>query len=320
MRAIVVDRYGPPEVARLREVPTPEPRKGEVLVRVHASAVTSGDARMRSGVYPPGFGPVARMAIGFRGPRVRVLGVVFSGEVESVGPGVVGVSVGDRVSGLTGARCGAHAELVRVAATKAVPTPDALTHDAAAAVLFGGSTAIDFLDGKDPGLEPGMSVLINGASGAVGSAAVQFAHHVGAHVTAVCSADSAEFVAGLGADRIVDYRTTSVHALAASGERFDRVLDTVGNLSKADRGLLAADGILLLAVASLGQTIFSRGAVRARVASENPALLARVLQLAADGILDPLIERSYDLADIAAAYARVDSGHKRGNLVLNPQS
>lgn len=319
MRAIVVDRYGPPDVAQLRDLPTPRPRKGEVLVRVAASAVTSGDARMRSGVFPPGFALPGKAVMGFRGPRVRVLGVVFAGEIEAIGPGVTGRAVGERVSGLTGAGCGAHAEFVRVRATKAVPTPEGLTDEAAAAVIFGGSTALDFLSGRVE-LKPGMSLLVNGASGAVGSAAVQIARHRGSHVTAVCSAANAEFVAELGAERTIDYRGTPLEALAASGARFDRVLDTVGNASKAGRALLADDGVLLLAVASLGETVFSRGPVQARVASEDPALLASVLRLAADGVLAPLIERSYALGDIAEAYARVDSGRKTGNLVLLPQS
>ncbi|HTN57230.1 MAG TPA: alcohol dehydrogenase catalytic domain-containing protein, partial [Protaetiibacter sp.] len=180
MRAIVVESYGPPEGARVRELPTPEPRAGEVLVRVHAAAVTSGDARMRSGSFPRGFAVPGKLAIGIRGPRVRVLGVVFSGEVAALGSGVENLAVSDRVSGMTGATCGAHAEFVRVKAAKAIPTPDGLSHEAAAAVLFGGSTALDFLVTK-AGLEarlaerPDASVLVNGASGAVGAAAVQLA-------------------------------------------------------------------------------------------------------------------------------------------------
>src|SRR5690606_36713971 len=193
MRATVVESYGLPEVARVRELPTPEPRAGEVLVRVHAAAVTSGDARMRSGSFPPGFALPCKLAMGIRGPRARVLGVVCSGAVAASGAGVAQRAGGDRVRGLTGTACGAHAEFVRVKAAKALPTPSSLTHDAAAAVLFGGSTALDFLVTK-AGLEvrlaarPTASVLVNGASGAVGSAAVQLARHLGARVTGVTSA------------------------------------------------------------------------------------------------------------------------------------
>lgn len=324
MRAIVVESYGPPEVARVIELPTPEPRAGEVLVSVHAAAVTSGDARMRSGSFPPGFALPGKLVMGIRGPRARVLGVVFSGEVAALGSGVGNFAVGDRVSGMTGAACGAHAEFVRVKAAKALPTPGGLTHDAAAAVLFGGSTALDFLVTK-AGLEarlaerPDASVLVNGASGAVGAAAVQLARHLGARVTGVTSGANAEFVRGLGAVRTIDYRVTPVDALADAGERFDVVLDTVGNLSAASgRRLLADGGVLLLAVAGLGETITARGNVKAGPASERPEHLARVLQLAAEGVLDPLIEASYPLEAVAEAYARIDSGRKVGNIVLRP--
>lgn len=325
MRAIVVTSYGTPGVARVAELPTPEPRAGEVLVRVHAAAVTSGDARMRSGVFPPGFALPGKLAMGIRGPRARVLGVVFSGEIAAVGTGVDHLAVGDRVAGMTGAGCGAHADYVRVKAAKALPMPDGLTHDAAAAVLFGGSTALDFLvtkaglpdrvaDGRD------VSVLVNGASGAVGAAAVQLARHLGARVTGVTSATNAEFVRGLGAERTIDYAVRPVAQLAGMGERFDVVLDTVGNLTPASgRPLLADGGVLLLAVAGLSDTIAARGNVKAGPASERPEHLAAVLQLAADGVLDPLVEASYPLERIAEAYARIDSGRKVGNIVVHPQ-
>lgn len=321
MRAVVVESYGPPEVARAVEMPTPTPRAGEVLVRVHATAVTSGDARMRSADFPPGFAFPARLAIGIRGPRVRVLGVVFSGEVAALGPGVDTLAVGDRVAGMTGSGCGAHAEYVRVRAARALRMPQGLGHDAAAAALFGGSTALDYLVTKAGLAERGAGtrVLVNGASGSVGSAAVQLARHLGAHVTAVTSAANAAVARTLGADRTVDYRTTPLSALAASGDRFDVVLDTVGNVTPASgRELLADGGVLLLAVASLGQTIGARGAVKAGPASEKPEHLSRVLQLAADGVFAPLIEATYPLDGITEAYARVDSGRKVGNIVLHP--
>lgn len=321
MRAIVVDHYGPPEVARPNEVPALEPRAGEVLVRVRATSVTSGDARMRSGSFPPGFALPGKLAMGIRGPRARVLGVVFSGEVAALGAGVQHLAVGDRVSGMTGAAYGAHAEFVRVKAAKALPTPEGLVHDAAAAVLFGGSTAFDYLVRK-AGLDarPGASVLVNGASGAVGSAAVQLARHLGARVTTVTSAANVAFARNLGAERTIDYRETPLTTLADAGERFDVVFDTVGNVSvPLGRRLLADRGVLLLAVAGLRDTLTARGNVKAGPASERPEHLARVLQLAADGVLAPHIEASYPLERIAEAYARVDSGRKVGNIVLHPQ-
>jgi len=315
MRAALVHRYGPPEAARVAEVSTPEPRRGEVLVRIAATVVTSGDARMRSGVFPPGFALPARLAIGIRGPRRHILGVVFAGEVAALGEGVTTHAVGDRVAGMTGARFGCHAEYVAVPAARAVPIPVALTDDAAAAVLFGGSTALDYLRDKAR-LRAGATVLVNGASGAVGSAAVQLARPRGAEVTAVTSRANAELVARLGATRAIDYRATPVESLA---DRFDVVLDAVGNVTPATgRRLLADGGVLLLAVAGLGDTIAARGPVKAGPASEDPANLAELLRLAAEGVLDPLVESTHPLDGIVDAYRRVDSGRKVGNIVLRP--
>lgn len=318
MRAVVVDRYGPPEDARLREVPTPVARAGEVLVRVVAASVTSGDARLRSGVFPDGFAVPARLAMGIRGPRVRVLGAAFSGEVAALGDGVTEFAVGDRVSGMTGMGMGAHAEFVAVPASKLAPTPSPLSHDAAAAVLFGGTTAVDYLRDKAH-LEAGATVLVNGASGAVGTSAVQYARHVGAEVTGVTSARNADLVTRLGASRVIDYAQISLDDMAARGERFDVVFDTVGNIRpRLGRSLLTDRGVLLLAVASLGDMLAARGPVKSGPASESRELIATVLQLAADGVLDPVIESSLPLDEIVKAYRRIDSGRKVGNIVVRP--
>lgn len=319
MRAVVVDRYGPPEVAQVRDLPTPAPRRGQALVRVAAAAVTSGDARMRAGRFPPGFTVPARLALGVRGPRRRVLGAAFSGDVVALGDGVTGLAVGDRVSAMTGFTLGGHAELVAVRATRLVPTPPDLTHDAAAAVLFGGVTALDYLRDRAR-LTPGATVLVNGASGAVGTAAVQLARHLGATVTGVTSAPNAALVTRLGAARVVDHRTTSLDDLRAAGERFDVVLDAVGNVGTAGgRALLTPSGVLLLAVAGLGPTLTARGPVKAGPASEGVDVIADVLRLTAQGVLDPLVESTHPLAGIVDAYRRIDTGHKVGNIVVRPQ-
>ncbi|WP_309707915.1 NAD(P)-dependent alcohol dehydrogenase [Pseudolysinimonas sp.] len=318
MRAVVVERYGPPEVARVREVPTPTPRAGEVLVRVMAAPVASGDARLRSGRFPKGFALPARLAIGIRGPRNSILGTAFSGEVVALGEGVRGFAVGDRVSGMTGMRMGAHAEFVVATPAKLVATPASVTHDAAAAVLFGGATALDYLRDKAR-LTAGSTVLVNGASGAVGTSAVQLARHFGAEVTGMTSAANADLVRRLGAGRVIDYRETSPDELRASGERFDVVFDTVGNVSPASgRPLLTDGGVLLLAVAGLGDTLAARGPVKAGPASESHEIIESVLALTADGVLDPLIESSHPLDQIADAYRRVDSGRKVGNIIVRP--
>jgi NADPH:quinone reductase-like Zn-dependent oxidoreductase len=318
MRAVVVERYGPPEIAQVREVPTPSPRAGEVLVRVMAAPVTSGDARLRSGRFPKGFALPARLAMGIRGPRHRILGVAFAGEVAALGEGVRGFAVGDRVSGMTGGRMGAHAEFFVTTPAKLVATPASVSHDAAAAVLFGGITALDYLRDK-AGLTAGATVLVNGASGAVGTSAVQIARHLGAEVTGMTSAANADLVKGLGAARTIDYRRTSLDELFARGERFDVVFDTVGNLSPASgRPLLTEGGVLLLAVAGLGEMLAARGPVKAGPASESREVIETVLGLTADGVLDPLIESTHPLDGIVDAYRRIDSGRKVGNIVVHP--
>lgn len=329
MRAAVVRRYGGPEVVRVVDVPDPVPRTGEVLVRVAATTVNSGDARIRGARFPRGFGLLGRLALGLRGPRRPVLGVVFSGTVEAIGPDAsgrgrtagpagadsAGLALGDRVCGMTGARMGAHAELVAVPVSRLARVPAAVSHDDAAGVLFGGATARYFLRDK-AGLRQGERVLVIGASGAVGTSAVQLAKHLGAEVTAVASARNAALLAGLGADHVVDYRATPVGQL---DERYDVVFDAVGELSQATgRPLLRDGGRLLLVVATLGQMLTARGPVKTGTSSERPEDFAALLELVADGSLRVVAEPALPLERIAEAHARVDSGRKVGNLVVRP--
>lgn len=315
MRAAVVERYGPPEVVRVIDVPRPEPKAGEVLVRVAAVAVTSGDARIRGARFPSGFGPFARLAFGVRRPRRPILGSSFSGVVEAVGDRVRDLAPGDRVCGMNGIRMGAHAEYVAVSAERVARTPPEVSHDDAAGLLFGGSTAWHFLCEK-ASIGAGSSVLVNGASGAIGTNAVQLGRHLGASVTGVTSTANAELVTDLGADRIIDHTRQD---LAATTERFDVVFDTVGTLSiAAGRRLLAPGGTLLLAVAGLGDTIRARGDVVAGSAPERVAQHDQLLALVAAGDLVVVQDRSFPLADITEAHRLVDGGHKVGNVVVHP--
>ncbi|KRF37659.1 NAD(P)-dependent alcohol dehydrogenase [Nocardioides sp. Soil805] len=315
MRAAVVHEYGAPDVARVVEVDTPTPGAKDVLVRVHAAAVTSADARIRGARFPRGFAPFARLAFGLRRPGRPVLGGTFSGVVEAVGDRVTGVSVGDAVVGTTGLRMGTHAELVVVPASRVVPKPAGVSHDDAAGVLFGGQTALFFLRDKAT-VGPGTRVLVNGASGAIGTSAVQLAKHLGATVTGVTSGANADLVRGLGADHVVDHTTTD---LASLPERYDVVLDTVGNVSPASgRRLLADGGVLLLAVADLGEMLRARGDVKAGTAPERPEDARELLALVASGALRVVIDAALPLDDVAVAHARVDSGHKVGNVVVHP--
>ena len=313
MRAAVIDRYGPPDVVEVADVPRPDAKAGRVVVRVVAVAVTSGDARIRGARFPAGFGVLSRLAFGIRRPRRRILGSAFSGVVTEVGPRVTGVAVGDEVCGMAGIGMGAHAEYVAVAARKVVAKPAGVSHEDAAGVLFGGTTALHFLRTVTE-VEPGAEVLVVGASGAIGTNAVALAKHFGARVTAVTSAANAALVRGLGADRVVDYTTTDPAAIT---ERFDVVLDAVGTFTPATgRHLLRADGVLLLIVASLGDNLRARGNVKAGVASERPSDFEYLLKLVADGELRVVVDSIGTLDEIVTAYRRVDSGHKVGNVVI----
>ena len=314
MRAAVVERYGPPEVVTVREVAAPQVGKGQVLVRVRAAAVTSADARIRGARFPRGFAPMARLAFGVRRPRRAVLGAVLSGVVEQVGPGVVDLAVGDEVCGTTGMRFATHAELAAVRADRLVRKPAGVSHEEAAGLLFGATTALHFLRDR---VRPGHRVLVNGASGAIGTSAVQLARLAGGTVTGVCSTANAQLVRDLGAESVVDHTTTR---LADLHETYDVVLDTVGTIDIAGgRALLAPGGVLLLAVADLVGTVRAqaRRDVVAGPAPERPADASHLLDLVASGDLRVVV-RAMPLDDVAEAHRVVDSGRKVGNLVLTP--
>lgn len=317
MRAAVVTRYGPPEAVTIAEVPDPVARRDEVLVRVEAAAVTSGDARMRAGRFPAGFSLPARLAIGIRGPRKKVLGIAVAGTVESPTSADHEFPHGARVAAMIGTNLGAHAELARVPIARLALIPDSVSSEAAAGLLFGGGTSLQFLRERAR-LQPGERVLVNGASGAVGSSAVQLAKHLGAHVTAVSSARNRDFVLGLGADEHLDYATAP---LTGASPRYDVVFDTVGNLGRqSGRELLTSTGRLILAVASLGDTVAARGNVIAGPIPERTADEAELLALTADSALDAVTTVAGGLESIRDAYAVVDSGRKVGNLVILPNA
>lgn len=321
MLAAICAAYGGPETVTVREVPKPEPRAGEILIRMRAACVTSGDARVRAANFPPGFAPLARLALGFRGPRRAVLGAEGAGTVEAVGAGVTRFKEGDSVFALFGVRFGAHAEyaiLPEVAAICLVPKGFSL--ERAAAIAFGGTTALHFLRDRAR-VAPGERVLVNGAAGSVGSAAVQLAKYFGARVTGVCSATNADRVRAHGAYETIDYATRD---FADGRERWNVVFDAVGN-APLDRARLALvpGGRLLAAVAGLGATLGAvlrpkRGALRvlAGVVPERAEDLKFLAQLCEAGAFDPPIDSVFPLAEISAAHARVGTGRKAGAVVV----
>jgi NADPH:quinone reductase-like Zn-dependent oxidoreductase len=313
MRAAVHRSYGAPDVVRIEEVPAPTPGAKQVLVRVHASAVTAADARIRAAHFPRGYALIARLLFGLRRPRRQILGGIASGVVEAVGAGVEGFAVGDEVCGTTGLGLGCHAELAALPAKKLVHRPVAVSHEQAAGLLFGGPTALHFL--RDIAhVRPGQTVLVNGASGAVGTNAVQLAKHFGAEVTAVASAANATLLKELGADHVIDYALTPVSGLT---EKFDVVVDNVGNIgSETGRRLLAPGGVVLLVVADLGETLRARGNVKAGPSTERAESFSTLLELVAAGTLTVVNPHVLELDDIARAHAIVDSGRKVGNIVI----
>jgi NADPH:quinone reductase-like Zn-dependent oxidoreductase len=318
MKVAFVARYGPPEVVEFREVLTPPPGAGEVRVRV---LPTAADWRIRSGLLPRGFGVMRGPALGFGGPRKGVLGTDAAGLVDAVGTGVTRFEIGDPVLAFPGIAMGAHAEFLVIREEGCVvPKPANLSFEEAAALPFGGMTALDFLRRGE--VKAGERVLVNGASGNVGTAAVQLAKHLGAHVTAVCSATNASLVQSLGADEVIDYATRD---FADGGARFDVVLDGVGNAPYSRvKGVLAPRGRLLAVLADLPAMLGAAFAGRTRShrviagpASEQGEDLMAVAELAEQGTLRPVIDRRFAFDEIVDAYRVVDSGRKRGSVVLS---
>ena len=313
MKAAVRRSYGEPSVVRIEEVPVPTPGAKQVLVRVHATAVTAADARIRGANFPRGYGLIARTLFGLRRPRQPILGGVASGVVEAVGSRVEGFEVGDVVCGTTGLGLGCHAELAVLPARKLVHKPATVSHEQAAGVLFGGVTALHFLR-EVAHVQPGQTVLVNGASGAVGTNAVQLAKHFGAEVTAVASATNATLLKELGADHVVDYALTPVTTLA---EKFDVVLDNVGNIGiPAGKRMLTPDGVMLLVVGDLSEALRARGNVKGGPSPEGAESFTTLLDLIAAGSLTVVNQEVVDLEDIAHAHAVVDSGRKVGNIIV----
>lgn len=321
MQASVVTRYGAPEVLALRDVPRPAPGPRDLLIRVKATTVSSGDARVRALRVPEGMGLMARLALGWSRPRQPVLGTECSGVVEAVGEGVTRYRVGDAVVAFPGVAMGAHAAYICLPEDGPVaPKPEGLSWGDAAALLFGGTTALHYLR-REARVKPGERVLVLGASGAVGVAAVQLARIEGAEVTAVCSAANAGLVRGLGASRVIDYEAED---FTRGDERWDVVMDCVGATDyQRCRRVLKPGGRLLRVVCGLAgqlaapfQGRLSGHRVVAGTTMERPEDVRLLAELARDGMYRAVVDATVPLSRIAEAHARVDGGHKRGSAVV----
>ncbi len=319
MRAAVIERYGPPEVVQIKDVPKPVPGPNELLVRVRATTVNSGDARVRALRVPRGLSLMMRMALGFFGPKQKIGGFDAAGEVEAVGGEVTTFKAGDRVLASRGFKFGAHAEYLTVAADGTVAKlPEAMSFADAVSLPFGAATALNFFElGK---LSAGETILINGASGAVGTMAVQIAKHIGAEVTAVCSARNAALVKSLGADHVIDY---AAEDFSRSARTFDVIMDNHGNAPyRRVKHMLKPGGRFLMVIGDLFQMLEAKR-IKAIVSADNEAeainqkRYERILRLAADGVIRPVIDRSFPLEEIVEAHRRVDEGHKVGTVVIS---
>jgi NADPH:quinone reductase-like Zn-dependent oxidoreductase len=324
MKAAVHTRYGPPDVVRVVEVERPAAKANEVLVKVHATTVNRTDCGFRAAK------PfIARFFTGLVRPRVTVLGNEFAGVVEAVGGGVTSFRVGERVFGYCEGRFGAHAEYLVVPETGSLATmPAGLTYQQAAPSTEGSHYALSFI--RSAKIQRGQDVLVYGATGAIGSAAVQLLKRLGANVTAVCDTGNLELVRGLGADRVIDY---TAEDFTKGEQRYDAVLDAVGKSSFGRcRRLLKAGGIyestelgplslnpLLALVTSLFGPLLGGKRVRFPIPKHNAEMVRYFKGLIESGQFKPLIDRRYPLEEIVEAYRYVETGQKIGNVVISVQ-
>jgi NADPH:quinone reductase-like Zn-dependent oxidoreductase len=322
MRAVVYDRYGPPEVLRLEDVERPVPKVDDVLVKVHAAAVTRGDcatreANRRSGLV---ISAISQLVSGIGRPRQRILGSEFAGVVEDIGASVTEFAIGDHVFGSSGFRFGAHAEFMCVAEMARIAAmPAGTSFEAAAAICDGGLNALWCLKVGD--LRKGQRILIYGASGAIGTAGVMLAKNFGADVTAVCNTKNIEVVTSLGADRVIDYTKED---FTKNGETYDVIFDAVGKYPfsrcvgslKSGGKYLATDGLANLMLAlwtgrfGNKKVIFS---IPPRYTKKDVLLLKDLIEA---GKYRAVIDRRYPMEDVVKAARYVETEQKTGNVIL----
>jgi NADPH:quinone reductase-like Zn-dependent oxidoreductase len=304
MKAAIYEKYGPPEVLQIKEIEKPVPKDNEILIKIHATTVAAGDMRMRGFKVPPALWLLSRIALGITGPKRKILGMEISGVIESVGGSVEKFRVGDEVLATTGFGggyaeyvCLPDAELVGMVVIEVAKKPPNLTFEEAAAVPIGGMTALAFL--RKANVKNGHKVLIYGASGSVGTYAVQLAKYYGAEVTGVCSASNLELVKSLGADVVIDYAKED---FAKNGQRYDLVFDAVGKISRSHaKGSLTENGVFLSTWGDGGM---------------EPNDLSTLSGLIETGKLKVVIDRTYTLEQIVEAHRYVEAGHKKGNVII----
>ncbi len=328
MKAIIYTQYGPPDVLRLEEVDQPVPKENEVLVRVHATSVKYGDlvARNVRNISPGEFHMpflfllIARLDFGLREPKRKILGSEFAGVIEAVGEEVQELGEGDPVFGYRGSQMGTYAEYLCMPADGVLTMkPENMTFEEAAVVPYGAIVALNLL--RKVNVQPGHKVLINGASGAIGSAAVQLTKHYGAEVTGVCGTPRVEFVKSLGADQVIDY---SKEDFTRRSDTYDLIFDILGKSSFARcKNSLKENGCYLLAsfkakqlVQMLWTSIMGGKKVICTLALEKPEDLVHVKELIEVGKMKAVIDKRYPLEHASAAHRYVESGHRKGHVVI----
>lgn len=300
MKAMVCTKYGKPDVLQLQEVEKPIPKENEILIKIYATTVTSGDCRVRSFNSPLLLWLPMRIVLGLRKPRKSILGVELAGEVEDVGKNVTRFKKGDQLFAMTGMKFGGYAEYICLPEKGTIAVkPENVTYEEAASISFGGTTALHFF--RKGNIQAGQKVLIYGASGAVGTAAVQLASYYGAEVTGVCSAKNSELVKSLGADRVIDYQNEN---FTEKQEKYDLIFDAVGKITKNQcKAALALNGRF---VSVEGQGI-------AKVQTKDLLLLKKLIE---EGQIKSVIDRCYSLEQVPEAHEYVETGHKIGSVVV----
>jgi NADPH:quinone reductase-like Zn-dependent oxidoreductase len=316
MRAIIYNSYGKPEVLKIEEVQKPIPKDNEILIKVLFTTVTSGDYRLRSLNVPRGFKFIMRLVMGFSKPKQRILGSELCGIIELVGKNVTKFKVGDEVVAFNDIKMGSYAEFISIPETNVVTKkPKNLNFAESSAISFGGTTALSFF--QKANLQKDESVLIIGASGGVGTAAIQIAKYFGAKLTAVCSDSNSELVKKLGADEFIDYQKVDITKLQ---RKFDVVMDTIGNRPFKDfKNLLKPNARFLMVVGSLSEMLksfFYKEKIISSPVFGKIEDLEFLVKLAEENKFKPYIDKILPFEKIVEAHAYVESGRRKGNLVI----
>lgn len=300
MKAAICEKYGSPDVIKVKEVPIPQVAPGEVLIKVMASVVNTMDVRLRSLSVGPFMGIVMRFVMGITKPKQPILGSNFAGEIVALGEGVESFKIGDQVFGVTGMTFGAHAQYIVMNSARGLALkPKNALYEEAAVLPFGGTSALYFLRKAEIG--EGQDVMIYGASGAVGTAGVQVANYLGAEVTAVCSKKNFDLIGTLGAHTLEEYQND---AYKKTGKQYDIIFDAVGKIKKSTAKKMLKPGGRFISVEGYG------------IANVRKADLHLLAQMYEEGKLKAVIDRTFTLDEIASAHRYVDQGTKVGNVAL----